>query len=55
MPEQHSGKRGQSMDYKLVISEHADELLDDLVYYLLFRLKNEQAAKHLLDGIDVIF
>lgn len=24
MPEQHSGKRGQSMDYKLVISEHAD-------------------------------
>ena len=31
MPEQHSGKRGQSMDYKLVISEHADELLDNLV------------------------
>ena len=30
MPEQHSGKRGQSMDYKLVISEHADELLDNL-------------------------
>lgn len=25
MPEQHSGKRGQSMDYKLVISEHADD------------------------------
>ena len=43
------------MDYKLVISEHADELLDNLVYYLLFRLKNEQAAKHLLDGIDDIY
>ena len=43
------------MDYKLVISEHADELLDNLVYYLLFRLKNEQAAKHLLDGIDGIY
>jgi len=42
MPEQHSGKRGQSMDYKLVISEHADELLDNLVYYLLYRLKSEQ-------------
>ncbi len=25
MPEQHSGERGQSMDYKLVISEHADK------------------------------
>ena len=63
MPEQHSGKRGQSMDYKLVISEHADELLDNLVllkissffsqYEVL--LKNEQAAKHLLDGIDSIY
>ena len=55
MPEQHSGKQGQSMDYKLVISEHADELLDNLVYYLLYRLKSEQAARHLLDGIDGIY
>ena len=55
MPEQHSGKRGQSMDYKLVISEHADELLNNLVYYLLYRLKSEQAARHLLDGIDGIY
>ena len=55
MPEQHSEKRGQSMDYKLVISEHADELLDNLVYYLLYRLKSEQAARHLLDGIDGIY
>ena len=51
MPEQHSGKRGQSMAYKLVVSEHADELLDNLVYYLLYRLKSEQAGRHLLDGI----
>lgn len=43
------------MDYKLVISEHADKLLDNLVYYLLYRLKNEQAAKHLLDGIESIY
>lgn len=42
------------MVYKLVISEHADELLDNLVYYLLYRLKSEQAARHLLDGIDGI-
>lgn len=43
------------MDYKLVISEYADELFDNLVYYLLYRLKNEQAAKHLLDGIESIY
>lgn len=55
MPEQHSGKREQSMDFKFVISEHADELLDNLVYYLLYRLKSEQAARHLLDGMDGIF
>lgn len=41
MPEQHSGKRGQSMDYKLVISEHADELLDTwvLMKYPNIRIK----------------
>lgn len=55
MPEQHSEEQGQSMDYKLVISEHADELLDNLVYYLLHRLKNEQATRHLLDGIEGIY
>ena len=43
------------MAYKLNITEHADELLDNLVYYLIYRLKNEQAAKHLLDGIDDIY
>ena len=43
------------MAYKLVVSEHADELLDNLVYYLLYRLKDEQAARHLLDGIGGIY
>lgn len=43
------------MAYKLVITEHADELLDRLVYHLIFRLKNEQAAKHLLDGINNVY
>lgn len=43
------------MAYKLIITEHADELLDRLVCHLLFRLKNEQAAKHLLDGIDNVY
>lgn len=43
------------MAYKLVITEHANELLDKLVYHLIFGLKNEQAAKHLLDGIDNVY
>lgn len=43
------------MVYNLIITEHADELLDNLVYHLLYRLKNQQAAKHLLDGIEDIY
>ena len=43
------------MAYKLNVTEHADELLDNLTYYLIYRLKNKQAAKHLLDGIDTIY
>ena len=43
MPEQHLEKRGRSMAYKLNITEHADELLDNLVYHLIYRLKNKQA------------
>lgn len=43
------------MAYKLNVTEHADELLENLVYYLIYRLKSEQAARHLLDGIDSIY
>lgn len=43
------------MAYKLIITEHAVELLDMLVYHLLYHLRNEQAAKHLLDEIDRIY
>ena len=43
------------MVYKLNVTEHADELLDNLVYHLIYRLKNEQAVKHLLDSIDAIY
>jgi len=43
------------MDYKLIITERAEELLDNLVYYLLHRLKNEQAARHLLDSVEEIY
>ena len=43
------------MVYKLNVTEHADELLDRLVYHLIYRLKNKQASKHLLDRIDAIY
>ena len=55
MPEQRLEKRWQSMAYKLNVTEYADELLDNLVYHLIYRLKNKQAAKHLLDSIEVIY
>lgn len=55
MPGQHLEKRGKSMAYKINVTEHADELLDHLVYHLIYRLKNKQAAEHLLDFIDVIY
>lgn len=34
MPEIHLEKLGQSMVFKLRITEHAENLLDRLVYYL---------------------
>lgn len=43
------------MEYDLIITERAEELLDNLVYYLLFQLKNEQAARHLLERIENIY
>lgn len=43
------------MAYKVVVTEHAEELLDRLVYHLLYGLKNEQAARHLLDGIEKVY
>lgn len=43
------------MAYKLIVTEHADELLDNLMNYLLYRLKNVQAARHLLDGIENVY
>lgn len=43
------------MVYRLIVTEHADEQLDNLVYHLIYRLKNQQAAKHLLNGIEDIY
>lgn len=43
------------MAYKLIITEKAEELLYNLIYHLIYRLKNEQAAIHLLNCIDRIY
>lgn len=43
------------MAYKLIITEKAEELLDNLIYHLIYRLKNTQAAVHLFDSIEKIY
>lgn len=37
------------MDYRVEITEDALEDLDNILYYILFVLKNEQAAQNVLD------
>jgi len=43
------------MAYKLAVTEHADELLDHILHYLIYRLKNKQAAVHLLDELEKLY
>lgn len=43
------------MAYKLAVTEHADELLESALRYLVYQLKNEQAAVHLLDEMEKIY
>jgi len=43
------------MAYELVVTEHADELLDNILCHFICQLKNEQAAVHLLDEIQNIY
>ena len=44
------------MVYKLNVTDHADELLDNLVYHLIYRLKSKEAAKqYLLDSVESIY
>lgn len=43
------------MDYKLFITDRAEELIDSAIFYIINNLKNPQAAKHLLDGISSIY
>ena len=43
------------MNYKLIVTEKAEEQMDNLVYYLLNRIKNQQAASHLLACVEKIY
>lgn len=42
------------MAYNLIITKRAEELLDDLIYQLINRYKNEDTAKRLLNHIGRI-
>ncbi|MBO4911332.1 MAG: type II toxin-antitoxin system RelE/ParE family toxin [Butyrivibrio sp.] len=43
------------MAYNIVISERADELIDSCVSYIMNRLKNPQAAEHLINRLDGLY
>jgi len=43
------------MRYDLIITERAEALLDNAICYILYKLKNKQAAKHFLDSIEQIY
>lgn len=43
------------MVYKLIITEQADELIDKLVGYIINKLKNKEAASHLLNELEDIY
>ena len=43
------------MAYNLIVTDRADELIDYRVAYILNKLMNPTAAKHLLDGINEIY
>lgn len=40
------------MDYRVIITEDAEEDMENFVYYLLFEKKNEQAASKLMDDFE---
>ena len=43
------------MDYNLFISERADQLFENCLRYLIYKLKNEQAAVHFLNETEKIY
>lgn len=43
------------MKYNLTITEHAEELLDNILYYITKQLKNPQAACNLMNEIEGVY
>lgn len=43
------------MKYKLTITDRAEELLDHILYYIINRLKNSQAAGNLIGEIEHLY
>lgn len=41
------------MDYKVIFTENAMEDMDSIVEYLLFHLRNKQAANHFIDSVKM--
>lgn len=40
------------MDYKVIFTENAMEDMDSIAEYLLFHLRNKQAANHFIDSVE---
>jgi len=43
------------MQYKIIITERAEELLDNIIHYIINKLKNPQAAGNLLTEIGHVY
>lgn len=43
------------MGYSLIITEKAEELLDNILYYIVNHLKNPQAAENLMEEIEHVY
>jgi len=43
------------MVYSLKVSKHTEDLLDNILHYLLYNLNNKQAAQHLINNIENIY
>ena len=43
------------MDYDLIVTDRADQLFDNCIRYLIYKLKNVQAAAHFLDETQKLY
>lgn len=43
------------MAYNIIATEEMDILLDKCIKYLIYKFKNKQSAKHLLEGVSQIY